>query len=98
VTVQAEGADVQKTGLVTVIVTFPASPKSPYRAEVTPDTTIGSVRIAAMNYFEVTDSAGSTFVLTHDGKVESDSDTIAEVAGEREHTVEFRLVKRITQG
>lgn len=97
-TVQSEGADAQATHLITVVVTFPVSQKSPYRAEVTPDTTVGSVRQAVMTYFEVTDSGQSVYVLTHGGQAEPDGVTIGQVAGDEERTVEFRLVKRITQG
>jgi hypothetical protein len=98
VTVQAEGAGAQATHLITVLVTFPISHRSPYRAEVTPDTTVGSVRQAAMTDFEVADSGEFTYVLTHDGAVKPDGTTIGQVAGDEARSVEFRLVKRITQG
>ena len=97
-TVQAEGAGAQATHLITVHVTFPVSPKGPYRAEVTPDTTAGSVRQAAMTHFEVSDSGQFTYVLTHNGEGEPDSKTIGQIAGDKERSVAFRLVKRITQG
>ena len=97
-TVQAEGAGAQATHLITVLVTFPISPEGPYRAEVTRDTTAGSVRQAAMTYFQVADSGQFTYVLTHNGEVEPDNKTIGQIAGDEQRSVEFRLVKRIAQG
>jgi hypothetical protein len=51
-----------------------------------------------MTYFEVTDSGQSVYVLTHDGQAEPDGVTIGQVAGDKKRSVEFQLVKRITQG
>jgi hypothetical protein len=85
------------THLVAVQVSFPASAKSPYRAQEAPGTSVGTVRAAAMKDFEVSDSGQYTYVLTHDGRKVPDSETIGQVAGDR-HSVEFRLVKELTQG
>lgn len=85
------------TRVITVQVSFPVSAKSPYRAGETPDTTAGAVREAAMRDFAVSDSSQYTYVLTHDGRKVPDSETIGQIAGDR-RTVEFRLVKELTQG
>jgi hypothetical protein len=85
------------TRLIAVRVSFPVSEKSPYRAEETPGTTAGAVRVAAMEDFMVTDSSQYTYVLTHGGRKVPDSETIGQLAGD-EHLVEFRLVKELTQG
>jgi hypothetical protein len=85
------------TQVITVKVSFPVSEKSPYRAMETPDTTAGAVREAAMRDFAVSDSNQYTYVLTHDGKKVPDSEAIGQIAGDR-HSVEFRLVKELTQG
>lgn len=85
------------TRIITVQVSFPVSEKSPYRAKETPSTTAGAVRDAAMEYFTVSDSNQYTYVLTHDGRKVPDSETIGQIAEDR-HSVEFRLVKELTQG
>jgi hypothetical protein len=85
------------TRIITVQVSFPVSEKSPYRAEETPGTTARAVREAAMRDFAVSDSRQYTYVLTHDGRKVPDSETIGQIAGDR-HSVEFRLVKELTQG
>jgi hypothetical protein len=85
------------TRIIAVQVSFPVSEKSPYRAEETPSTTAGTIREAAMKDFTVSDSSQYTYVLTHDGQKVPDSETIGQVAGDR-HSVEFRLVKELTQG
>jgi hypothetical protein len=45
----------------------------------------------------VSDSRQYTYVLTHDGRKVPDSETIGQIAEDR-HSVEFRLVKELTQG
>jgi hypothetical protein len=85
------------TRLIAVQVSFPVSAKSPYRAQETPGTTAGSVRSAAMKDFTVSDNSQYTYVLTHGGRRVPDSETIGQIAGDR-HSVEFRLVKELTQG
>jgi hypothetical protein len=80
-----------------VQVSFPVSAKSPYRAQETPGTAAGAVRVAAMKDFTVSDSSQYTYVLTHGGRQVPDSETIDQIAGDR-HSVEFRLVKELTQG
>lgn len=85
------------TRLIDVQVSFPVSEKSPYRAQETSGTTAGTVRVAAMKDFMVSDSSQYTYVLAHDGQKVPDSETIGQIAGDR-HSVEFRLVKELTQG
>jgi hypothetical protein len=85
------------TRVIAVQVSFPVSEKSPYRTKETPSTTAGIIREAAMRDFTVSDSSQYTYVLTHDGRKVPDSETIGQIAGDR-HSVEFRLVKELTQG
>jgi hypothetical protein len=85
------------TRIITVQVSFPVSEKSPYRAEESQGILAGAVREAAMRDFAVSDSRQYTYVLTHDGRKVPDSETIGQIAGDR-HSVEFRLVKELTQG
>ena len=85
------------TRLIAVQVSFPVSAKSPYRAQEPLSITAGAVRMAAMKDFTVSDSSQYTYVLTHDGRKVPDSETIGQIAGGT-HSVEFRLVKELTQG
>jgi hypothetical protein len=85
------------TRIITVGVIFPVSEKSPYRAEEMPRITAGEIREAAMEDFTVSDSSQYTYVLTHDGQKVPDNETIGQIAGDS-HSVEFRLVKELTQG
>ncbi len=94
---QATEDSVQKIELIAVRVSFPVSPKGPYRAEVTASTLVGTVRQAAMSHFEVADGSQYTYALSHDGVRQDNNTTIGQVAGEA-HAVEFRLIKEITQG
>lgn len=96
-TTQGETGTIRPTRLITVHVGFPVSRKGPYRAQVPPEDTVGTVRQAAMEFFEVSDGADYTYVLTHDGHDEPDDRTVGQVAGEKD-SAEFRLVKKITQG
>jgi len=82
---------------IAVRVTFPISKKGPYAAEVASDTTVGTVRAAAMAHFEVQDDSQFTYVLTHDGKEQDDTTSVGDIAGHA-HAVKFTLVKKITQG
>ncbi len=53
--------------------------------------------MAAMEFFEASDGADYTYVLTHGGHDVPDDRTVGQVADEKD-AVEFRLVKKITQG
>src|SRR5437016_6339767 len=92
-----EAGEGAKTGLIKVQVTFPVSKKGPYRAEDRPETTVGAVRTAAMSWFEVSDGNQFVYLLTHGGQDIPNEKTIDEIAGHA-HAVEFKLVKKITQG
>jgi hypothetical protein len=85
-----------RTG-IRVTVTFPITKKGPFEERVTPDTTVGTVRTAAMRHFGVQDDSQFTYVLAHDGAEEDNTRTIKEIAGTAE-AVKFTLVKKITQG
>jgi hypothetical protein len=79
-------------------VTFPVSKKGPFTADETPETTLDTVRTAAMMHFVVTDDAQFSYVLTHDGQRQDDLNvTVGALAGHA-HALELRLVKVITQG
>jgi hypothetical protein len=86
----------QKTEIKTTV-TFPVSKDGPFSGEYPPETTVGTVRDAAMLHFKVSDDAQFTYVLTHAGQRQDPNTTIGAIAGEA-HAVEFRLVKVITQG
>jgi hypothetical protein len=89
--------EVETRTRIRVVVSFPITKKEPFGERVTPDTTVGAVRIAAMEHFGVQDDSQFTYVLAHDGVEEDNSRTIKEVAG-TEDEVKFTLVKKITQG
>jgi len=78
-------------------VTFPVSKKGPFSEDYPPETTVETVRLAAMDHFQVADDAQFTYVLTHSGQRQEPETTLGSIAGEA-HAVEFRLVKVITQG
>lgn len=95
--IQEEAGTARPVRLITVQVSFPVSVKGPYRAQVPPQDTISSVRLAAMGHFEVSDGADYAYVLTHGGRDVPDAETVEQVAGEKD-LVEFRLVKKVVQG
>ncbi|MHB1242692.1 MAG: hypothetical protein ACYC1P_04735 [Gaiellaceae bacterium] len=78
-------------------VTFPVSKKGPFSEDYPPETTVGTVRAAAMEHFNVADDAQFAYVLTHDGQRQEPATTLGSIAGEK-RKVDFRLVKVITQG
>jgi len=82
-----------------VTVKFPLGTGEPYKATESDDTTIGTIRIAAMAHFGVEEDPGSRYYLTHGPHHEEleDSATIGSVAGEA-HAVELTLVKELIQG
>ncbi|MDP9226032.1 MAG: hypothetical protein M3P18_19775 [Actinomycetota bacterium] len=80
-----------------VTVSFPITKKGPFQEKVSPETTVGTVRDAAMQHFEVQDDSQFTYVLAHDGKEQDNNTTIGDIAGHAE-AVKFTLVKKITQG
>ena len=96
-TIQEEAGTARTVRLIAVQVSFPVSAKGPYRAQVPPQDTAGSVRVATMGFFEVSDGADYAYVLTHGGHDVPDDRAVGQIAGEKD-SVEFRLVKKITQG
>lgn len=81
---------------IAVTVGFPVAPH-PYRDAVAPDTTVGTVRAAAMASFGISDDPQFEYYLTHGGERQSDDNAVGQVAGHA-HAVKFNLVKRIIQG
>lgn len=78
-------------------VTFPVSKRGPFSEDYPPETTVETVRAAAMAHFTVADDAQFTYVLTHAGQRQESQTTIGSIAGD-EKKVDFRLVKVIAQG
>ncbi|MDE3073960.1 MAG: hypothetical protein KGJ86_00900 [Chloroflexota bacterium] len=83
--------------IVHVVVTFPLTKKPPFQEDVAPSATVGDVRIAAMNYFAVSDDSQYHYYLTHDGAKLDNSKPIGDIAG-RAHSVKLNLVKELIQG
>ena len=81
---------------IKVVVTFPLG-QGPYQTEEQPDTTVGAIRLAAMNFFGVVEDPQYTFYLSHSGAPVDNSKTIGEIAGHAQ-AVKFTLVKEIVQG
>jgi hypothetical protein len=78
-------------------VTFPVSKKGPFSEDYPPETTVETVRVAAMEHFKVADDAQFGYVLTHAGQRQEPETTLGSIAGD-EKKIDFRLVKVITQG
>jgi hypothetical protein len=97
VTIREEAGTARPVYLIAAQVSSPVSAQGPCRTQVQPRDTAWSVRLAAMNHFQVSDGADYTYVLTHGGHDLSDSQTIGQIADEK-YSMEFRLVKKITQG
>jgi hypothetical protein len=79
-----------------VQVSFPGVGEGPVLGAGQPHDTAVSVRLVAMNHFEVSDSADYNYVLTHGGHDLPDSQTIGQITDEKD-SVEFRSVKKIIQ-
>jgi hypothetical protein len=90
-------AEVETQTRIRVTVVFPITKKGPFGERVMPDTTVGAVRIAAMEHFGVQDDSQFTYVLAHGGVEEDNSRIVKEIAGTKDE-VRFTLVKKITQG
>lgn len=82
---------------IKVTVSFPISPKGPFKAEVSPETTAGVVREDAMSYFGVAEDDQHEYYLSHSGAKVNDDRTVGDVAGEAK-AVKFTLVKELIQG
>jgi hypothetical protein len=83
---------------IRVKVTFPLGKKGPFEGEFPPQTTVGQVLTEAMRHFEVQPEANLTYYLTARGDRQDPNTTLAQIAGEHEHEISFRLVKEVTQG
>lgn len=82
---------------VHVTVTFPIAPGGPYHADLSPETTVGSVRSSAMVEFGVAEEGQHAYYLTHSGTRVPDERTIGDVA-DHARAVKFTLVKELIQG
>ncbi len=79
-------------------VSFPVSKKGKFSADYAPETTLATVRTAAMTHFSVTDDAQFTYVLTHRGQRQENLEATLGSIAEKARALDFRLVKVITQG
>lgn len=92
----AEATTQTKPKLVEVTVTFPLAER-PFHERVTPETTIGAVRLLAMEQFGVSEDPQFTYCLSHKGVRQPDETTVGEAAG-KAAAVKFTLVKELFQG
>lgn len=98
--IQAVADDAKDHGrpeTIKVTVTFPIGPGGPYRDDLADETTVGTLRAAAMNHFGATEDPGLRFYLIHDGLEIADTSTIGDVAG-RARAVKFTLARDVIQG
>jgi hypothetical protein len=82
---------------VKATVSFPISPKGPYKKEASPELVIGKLRADAMAHFRVTEDSEHEYYLSHEGAKVADEKTVGEIAGEAKE-VKFTLVKELIQG
>lgn len=85
------------TDHVAVHVTFALSTEKAFKAEYSPETTLGTVRAAAMVHFRVQEDPNSTYYLTSNRQRHADSVTVGDLAGHA-HALKLRMVKELTQG
>jgi hypothetical protein len=91
----------QHTKTIEVEVHFPISTKPDFRHRYTPETTIGTVRAAAMTHFDAKEEPGSEYFLTNDHDHDRrlpDDETVAQAAGPDGDKLELTLVKDLIQG
>lgn len=82
---------------VAVHVTFSLSTEKAFKAEYPPETTLGTVRAAAMTHFHAQEDPNSTYYLTSDRQRRVDTVAVGDLAGHA-HALNLRLVKELTQG
>jgi hypothetical protein len=85
------------TDQVAVHVTFALSTEKAFKQEYSPETTLGTVRTAAMMHFHAQEDPNSTYYLTSDRQRHADSVTVGDLAGHA-HALNLRMVKELTQG
>src|SRR5690349_15313287 len=87
----------QPNDTVRVMVIYPAASK-PFKAEVDRSTTLGQVKVSALEAFGLEETATKTFKLFHGVKEFADlSETVGDVAGKHQELV-FQLEEVIVQG
>jgi hypothetical protein len=82
---------------VKATVSFPISPKGPFKKEVSSDLTVAELRGDAMAHFGVAEDGQHDYYLSHDGARVADESTVGVVAGDAKE-VKFTLVKELVQG
>ena len=88
----------QNEKTIKVTVTFPLGKEGPYKKELPGTTTVATVLESALVHFDAKPEPNTTYYLTANGDRQDGTKTIAQVAGEDEDEVSFRLAKEITQG
>jgi hypothetical protein len=91
----------QHTKTIEVEVHFPISTKPHFRHRYTRETTIGTVRAAAMTHFDAREEPGSEYFLTNDRDHDRrlpDEETVGQAAGLGGDEFELTLVKDLIQG
>ncbi len=91
----------QHTKTIGVEVHFPISTKADFRHRYTPETTVGTVRVAAMSHFDAREEPGSEYSLTNDRDHDHrlpDEETVGQAAGPDGDELELTLVKDLVQG
>ncbi len=85
------------TDQIDVHVTFALSTEKAFNEEYPPETTVGTVRAAAMIHFHVQEDPNSAYYLTNDRQRRADTVTVGDLAGHA-HSLKLRMVKELTQG
>lgn len=96
-TAQESREDEAHEKTIEVTVTFPLAKGQPYHDKVSHETTVGTVREAAMAHFGIQPEPNTSYFLTHDGAPVADTTTVGTVAGTA-RSVKFTLVKELIQG
>ncbi len=97
--VPADAADAdgrQAKDTIKTIVTFPLG-HQPFQDDYEPTVMVGTVRAAAMTYFEVSEDPALRFYLVHDGDEAPDTKTLGDLAGHAK-ALKFTLAKEIVNG
>ena len=92
-----QAASEEKKTTLKVSVSFPISPKKPFKAEEAEKATAGEVKAAAMAYFGVAEDGQHAYYLTHAGEKAADETSLHDLAGHAKE-IKFTLVKELIQG
>lgn len=87
----------KKKSEIKVTVSFPPAQGGPYKDDVAPETTVGEVRKAAMDQFELAEDPQFEYYLTHEGARQADTTDVRSLA-DKAQALKFTLIKEIVQG